>query len=133
MSTAPAVRPALRIVRKRKPRARPLRIERQAKRLGRQTIAAIAAGFLPVASFILARTEAPGDQKLYGLVVAALAFSAPQLADWARSWCGHPIKAWGFAILLEGTMIGSGTQALALTGLAILVLINATAAWGAAR
>jgi len=129
---ATGTRPPLRVV-KRQPRARPFKVERHAKRIGRQTIAAVAAGFLPVASYVVARIEAPADPKLYGLVLASLAFSAPQLAQWAQTWCGHAIKAWGFAVLLEGVMILSGVPPLALTGLAILVLINATYAWDAAR
>lgn len=124
---------ATQVVSAREPRRRPLKVERHAKRLGKQAIAALAAGFLPVASFVVARFEAPADPKLYLLVGASLAFSAPQLAEWARTWCGHWIKAWGFAVLLEGVMIMSGGQPLALTGLAILVLINSTYAWDAAR
>lgn len=133
MSTISKAHPTVRMLPDRKPRPRPLKVERHAKRLGKQTIAAIAAGFLPVASYVIARIEAPMDPKLYGLVVASLAFSAPQLAQWAQSWCGHTIKAWGFAVLLEGVMILSGVPALALTGLGILVLINATYAWDPAR
>lgn len=130
MNAAPA--PHLRVVRP-QPRPRPLKIERHAKRLGKQTIAAVAAGFLPVASFVVARFEAPTNPTLYCLVGASLAFSAPQLAEWARTWCGHWVKALGFAVLLEGVMIFSSVWPLALTGLAILVLINSSFAWDAAR
>ena len=133
MNASPETRPNLHVVTPRVPKPRPLKVERHAKRLGKQAIAAVAAGFLPVASYVVARVEAPNDPKLYGLVVAGLAFSAPQLAQWAQTWCKHPIKAWGFATLLEGVMILSGVPALALTGLAILVLINSTFAWDAAR
>jgi hypothetical protein len=93
------------------------------------TIAAIAAGFLPVASYVVAHIEAAEKPYLYVLVVAALAYSAPTLSTWAQKWAHHWMKAWGFTVLLEGTMILSHIQALSLTGLGILVLINSTTAY----
>lgn len=96
-------------------------------------LAALAAGFLPVASYVLAHMEAQRAPYLYGLVLAALIFSAPTLAAWAKRWCSHWAKAWGFCILLEGVMILSQMQALNVVGLVILVGINSADAWESAR
>jgi hypothetical protein len=94
--------------------------------------AAIAAAFLPIASFVLAHIEAPTNPALWVLVAAALLFSAPTLVQWAAKWCGSMYKAMGFAGLLEGVMVFSHIPALAYAGLAILVMINAVSAWGLA-
>jgi hypothetical protein len=94
--------------------------------------AAIAAAFLPIASFVLAHIEAPTNPALWVLVAAALLFSAPTLVQWAAKWCGSMYKAMGFAGLLEGVMVFSHIPALADAGLAILVMINAVSAWGLA-
>jgi hypothetical protein len=77
-------------------------------------------GILPVASYILAHIESHSQPWLWVLVLAALAYSAPTLASWAASWThkGHGLtahlKAWGFAILLEGTIVLSHLKALCL-------------------
>lgn len=92
-------------------------------------LAAIGAGFLPIASYVVAHVEAVERPAMWGLVVAALLYSAPTLAEWSRSWCGNKIKAWGFTILLEGVMVASTVTALSLAGLAMLVIINAYYAW----
>jgi hypothetical protein len=97
-----------------------------------QFIAAIAAGFLPLASYILAHVEAKHTPGMWVLVAAALMFSAPTLVEWAQKWCKSVYKAAGFTCLLEGVMVFSGTQWLALCGLAILMGINCVAAWGLA-
>lgn len=104
------------------------------KRSAQQVIAAIAAGFLPVASYVIAHVEAVQEGKayLYGLVVAALLYSAPTLATWAQRWAGHPVKAWAFTILLEFVAVLSHIQWLNLTGLVILVVINSFTAFGKA-
>jgi hypothetical protein len=91
--------------------------------------AAIAAAFLPIASFVLAHIEAPTNPALWVLVAAALLFSAPTLVQWAAKWCGGMYKAMGFAGLLEGVMVFSHIPPLAYAGLAILVLINGTNAY----
>ena len=91
--------------------------------------AAIAAAFLPVASFVLAHIEAPTNPALWVLVAAALLFSAPTLIEWAQKWCGSKYKAIGFAGLLEGVMVFSHISPLAYAGLLILVMINAINAY----
>lgn len=96
-------------------------------------LAAVAGGFIPAASYVLAHIEAPGRTYLYGLVLASLVYSAPTLAAWAGRWCDGRVKAWGFCALLEGVMILSQIPALNLVGLAILVGINSASAWDRAK
>jgi len=94
-----------------------------------QVLAAIAGGFLPIASFVLAHVEVQEQPFKWILLAAALLFSAPTLAEWAQKWCHGVYKAWGFTVLLEGVMVFSSSQYLALAGLAILVAINCNSAW----
>jgi len=117
-----------------KPKARKLptagmKVSAAQKRTLNQSCAALAAGFLPIASFVIAHYESKTDPVLWLLVAAALMFSAPTLATWASKWCGNQYKAWGFTGLLEGVMVFSHLPALSFAGLAILVLINASNAW----
>jgi hypothetical protein len=98
-----------------------------------QFIAASAAAFMPLASYIVAHYETEASPWKWLLVLAALSFSAPTLAQWAQTWCKGQSKAWGFTILLEGVLIGSSTQYLAIAGLVILVSINCHSAWQAAK
>jgi hypothetical protein len=112
------------------------------KKSAQQIIAAIAAGFLPVASYVIAHQEAPKTQPieilghqfqlLWVLVAAALAYSAPTLVTWSKKWTGHVVKAIGFTVLLECTSVFSHIEWLNLSGLAILILINSTTAFSKA-
>jgi hypothetical protein len=111
-----------------KPRRRHLLTAAHRRTVG-QGIAAIAGAFLPVASYVLSHQEVQAQPAKWGLVVAALAFSAPTLATWAQRWCRSPVKAWGFTILLEGVMVFSSTQPLGWAGLGILVAINCHSAF----
>ncbi len=99
------------------------------KRTIGQFIAAVAAAFLPVASYVLSHVEAKSQPLMWGLQVAALMFSAPTLVEWAQKWCKSLWKAIGFTCLLEGVMVASSTTWLGAAGLAILVVINCHAAW----
>jgi len=99
-------------------------------------IATCAAGFLPLASYWIMHYEILTATSIDLLVIlkillvlAALVYSAPTLAAWANNWTGNKYKSWGFTILLEGVMIGSNTQWLALCALGILTLVNATIAF----
>lgn len=97
-----------------------------------QFIAALAASFLPIASYVLSHFEAKTQPMMWGLVVAALMFSAPTLIEWAERWCKSKYKAIGFTVLLEGVMVLASTTWLGVTGLVILVAINCHAAWALA-
>lgn len=114
---------------RKQPSSSPVKVSAAQKRAVGQVAAALAAGFLPIASYILAHFESKQNPMLWCLVAAALMFSAPTLVDWAKKWCGSKFKAVGFAVLLEGVMVFSHIQALSLCGLAILVLINSSNAW----
>jgi len=114
-----------------KPRKKQVLDAKSKKTIG-QLLAAAAAGFLPVASYWLAHEEVKQNAWLAVLVVAALLFSAPTLAEWATKWCKSQWKAWGFTILLEGVMVFSHTKELAITALVILAAINCHAAYLAA-
>jgi hypothetical protein len=95
-----------------------------------RTLAAISAAFLPVAAYVLVHVEITPDRLwLWALVASSLAYSAPSLAQWAEGWCRSRIKAWSFAILLEGVAVASQIEPLSLAGLAILVVVNAAFAW----
>jgi VIT1/CCC1 family predicted Fe2+/Mn2+ transporter len=111
------------------PTAAPIKVSAAQKRTIGQFVAAIASGFLPIASFVIAHHEAASEPLLWLLVAAALAFSAPSVASWAQKWCGHAVKAWGFTVLLEGVLVFAHHEALSLAGLAMLVMINAANAW----
>jgi hypothetical protein len=100
-------------------------------KMAQRIIAAIGAAFLPVASFQLAHGEAQQNPFIWLLVGSALAFSLPSLVKWVNGWSPskYYVKAIGFAVLLEATMIFSGTAWLAYSGLVILIVINALSAW----
>ena len=118
--------------RKRRKTLRVPKLAASEKRTVGQFIAAFAASFMPVASYVLSHFETQGQPMMWALVVAALMFSAPTLIEWAEVWCKNRYKAIGFTVLLEGVMVLSSTSWLALTGLAILVAINCHAAWAQA-
>jgi len=101
--------------------------------------ATFAAGILPIAAYWIAHYEAPENPAMWILVACALLYSAPTLALWAENlWITDTkvwkvtipawMKSWGFAILLEGVMTFSKTEALALSALAILAGVNAAIA-----
>lgn len=100
-------------------------------------IATVSAGFLPLASYWIMHYEImPNSHQIDLLIVlkillvlAALVYSAPTLAAWANNWTQNRLKSWGFTILLEGVMIGSGTQWLAIMALVILTGVNAAIAY----
>ena len=122
----------LRLATTSKPRVAKLKITPANSRTFGQGLAAVSAGFLPLASFIIAHQEVASRPYLWCLVAAGLAFSAPTLSEWAQRWCKSVWKAWGFTILLEGVMIFSSTTYLSIGGLAILMSINCYSAWALA-
>jgi len=105
------------------------------RRLVSSIIAAIGAGFLPVASYCIVHFEASERKYLYGLVACALGYSAPSLAAWALTWVKAKtykakfFQAWSFTLMLEGIMTLSSNPYLSGSGLALLVAINCHSAW----
>lgn len=110
-------------------RARKARVTASQKKTVGQFVAAIAAAFLPVASFVIGHNEVAEHHWKAVIVIAALMFSAPTLIDWANRWTGSKLKAIGFAVLLESSMLLSSTAFLNYAGLAILCVINCHSAW----
>lgn len=97
-----------------------------------QMLAAVSAGFLPVASYRLAH-EPNLAWYLYPLILCALIFSARSLAEWANRWCHDAWKAWAFTALLEGVMVLSSDAWLNGFGVLLLVSINVHSAYHKAQ
>jgi hypothetical protein len=110
-------------------RARKARVTASQKKTVGQFMAAIAAAFLPVVSFVVAHYEMAENHWKIILVIAALMFSAPTLVDWAVRWTNSKFKAIGFTALLEISMLASSTAFITYVGLAILCVINCHSAW----
>lgn len=102
--------------------------------------AVIGAGMLPGAAWWLMHHDARESWPLYGLVLAALAYSAPKVYRWAGRWLADqsaPGEATGsaaqwqslsFVLLTEGVSVFALTTELSLAALALLVGINAISA-----
>ena len=112
---------------RRKPRVRVKTI-----RTAGQVLAAVAAGFLPVASYRLAHAQNL-EWYLYPLILCALVFSARSLAEWADRWCHDAWKSWAFTALLEGVMVLSNDAWLSGFGVILLVSINVHSAYHKAQ
>jgi uncharacterized membrane protein HdeD (DUF308 family) len=87
---------------------------------------------VPVATYVVAHQETSDTGPLWAqpaafLVAGGLAYSATTVYQWARLAFGHPVKALGFVVLLEGTMVASQTPWLAIVALVYLAAINAIA------
>ena len=92
-------------------------------------VGALVGGFVPVASYSLAHFELAArwwfDPKVV-LVAGGLLYSAKTVIQLARKiFAGDWIKAIGFCVLLEGVMVFSQQQSLAVSALAILIGMNA--------
>lgn len=92
---------------------------------------AILGGFVPAASFEIARYEVQAEPMMYVLVTGALIYSAMSVFDFAKIAFKHPAKALGFVVLLEGVLVFAKNEYLSLAGLVLLVAINAIAAGNA--
>jgi hypothetical protein len=97
-----------------------------------QLIASGAAAIIPVSVYLISHTELSGLNRenamrhlpTIALVIAGLAYSAPTVADWARTWTGQASKAWAFTVLIEGTMTIAHVPILPLVCLGWLAGIN---------
>lgn len=95
--------------------------------------------FVPIAVYLTAHSDVMREQPnpwetvahqpfLSLLILGGLLFSATSVSRWGYQAFGHSwVKAIGFVILVEGTLILSPIQWLALGALAYLVTINALA------
>ena len=96
-------------------------------RLG-ATIGVMIGGFVPVSCYELVHFEILDNPYLYALIGGALLFSGLSVYRWASSAFNSGWKGLGFVVLCEGAMIASQCRWLALSALAILVLINVASA-----
>lgn len=116
-------------VTKKATRKKPVKVSQSNVRMLGQVIASAAACFLPIAAFVIAHHEVQEYPYMWVLVIASLAYSAPTVVAWAKSWAGATYKAVGFAVLLEGNLIGTHNMYLSYTGLVVICVINAHAAY----
>lgn len=85
-------------------------------------------GFVPIASYTLIHQEATDRPLLWILIAGGLIYSAISVYTWAKLAFKYTLKALGFVVLLEGIMTFSQTAWLALSGLAILIVLNGISA-----
>jgi hypothetical protein len=90
-------------------------------------IGAALGAFIPCASYQLSRHECTTYPYLWILVAGGFLFSSFTVYEWAKTAFGHAVKAFGFVILTEGVLVLCHTNWLAVSGLVILVVLNATA------
>jgi len=93
-------------------------------------------GFVPVMSYFLAHVEMTPDQWYVWrnpsmtpfFVVGCLIFSALTVYEWCHTaFDQQKYKAFGYVVAIEGVMVTTSIQWLAITALVYLVCINATA------
>jgi VIT1/CCC1 family predicted Fe2+/Mn2+ transporter len=89
-------------------------------------------GFVPLACYFVAHYELSADQPLYAqrglyLVLGGLAYSAKTVWHWGVVAFQNVVKATGFVILVEGTMVLSHIEWLGIVALIYLTVINGVA------
>ncbi len=89
-------------------------------------------GFVPIATFQISHTELTSARALWlqpaaAFVAGGLLFSAVTMYGWGRLAFAQRAKAFGFVVLLEGTMVTCHTRWLALAALCYLAAINGVA------
>ncbi len=88
-------------------------------------------GFVPIMCYWLAHHEgaawSESGGRALGLVTGGLCYSAVTVFQWAKQAFQNAFKSAGFCVLIEGVMITSHTNWLALAALAYLVVINGVA------
>jgi hypothetical protein len=92
----------------------------------------ILGGVIPVTTYLVAHRGVDAARPLYEqaasyIVAGGLYFSAKTVLGWGERAFQDRSKAFGFVVLLEGTMITSQIPVLPLVLLAILVAINGIA------
>lgn len=93
-------------------------------------LGALLGAVVPVGTYWVAHHELDPRtlwQPAAGLVLGGLVFSAKTVLQWGALAFQDRLKATGFVLLVEGTMVFSKTPWLALVMLAVLVAINGTA------
>lgn len=94
-------------------------------------VGALLGGLVPFATFMIAHQEldlaSPWTDPLALLVLGGLLYSATTVYQWGKLALTSRVKAFGFVVLVEGVMVCSSQQWLAVTALVYLILINAIA------
>lgn len=96
-------------------------------------LGSVLGAFVPFATYVVAHLELDvSGRPLFGqvatyLTLGGLCFSATTVFRWGQLAFRSTVKAIGFVVLIEGTLIGSGTTALSLLALGLLMTINAIA------
>lgn len=85
-------------------------------------------GFIPLGSYTLIHQEVAARPYLWALVAGGLLYSSTSVFLWALSYFHSKLKAIGFVILLEGILTLSSVEWLSISGLAILMSLNAVTA-----
>lgn len=94
-------------------------------------IGLLVGGFVPIAVYQVSHgelaplTRAPASWVPWAITGAGLVYSAHTVYTWAQMALGKPLKAVGYVVLLEGTMVGSRSPWLSFVALGYLVAINA--------
>lgn len=89
-------------------------------------------GLVPTTTYMISHYEITWDKPIYFqvssfLVLGGLLYSATTVFSWGLLAFGHWIKALGFVILTEGTLVMSHITWLSLCSLGYLVAINGVA------
>jgi len=95
-------------------------------------LGALLGGFVPLSTFVVAHQEVSRVQPLYEqwvtlLVGGGLLFSATTVYAWCKQAFQSSVKAFGFVLLVEGTMVISQVQWLSVAALVYLIAINGVA------
>lgn len=95
-------------------------------RSGRLLVGVVLGAFVPLASYTLVHVD--GRREVWALVAGGLVYSALTVYQWAYKAFSYRAKAVGFVVLLEGVMTFTRVEWLGLTGLVILMGLNAWSA-----
>jgi hypothetical protein len=90
-------------------------------------IGSLLGGFVPIATFMLARYETQATPLKWILVAGGLLYSALTVFRWGTIAFESRYKAVGFCVLIEGVAIFASTLIVALAALACLAFINGIA------
>lgn len=97
------------------------------------TVGAVFGGFVPVAAYVMSHREVPtlAGWRLavaVAIVAGGLVVSARTVYAWAAAAFADRVKAVGFTVLVEGVLTFAQHDALSLSALALVVVVNGVAA-----
>lgn len=106
-------------------------LRRQRAKVFTAILAGLGAALIPAATYAVVHYQAPKNPFYWILAVAGLAYSAPTVQVWAKSWAKWTAKAWAFTVISEA-MLSFGLPWMSYVALVILVGINVLSAVQAA-